>query len=100
MQAGQTKAFVLRTDEACSVSGTGSIINPAIQVKSFRVSVCRWLHGQGGRLTEGRNLTVNYLAVGKVPASAESFGGTMTLKPKTHPRGFGPKGGAAQEAQW
>jgi len=89
-QAGQTKAFVLRTDEACSVSGTGSIINPSNPSQKLpRTQYAGGYTVKADGLTEGRNLTVNYLAVGKVPASAESFGGTMTLKPEN------PSGGAS-----
>jgi hypothetical protein len=87
-QAGQTKAFVLRTDEACSVAGTGSIINP--NNPSQRLPRTQYAGGytiKADGLTEGRNLSINYLALGKVPASAESFGGSMTLKPENPSRG-------------
>ncbi len=82
-QAGRTQAYVLRTNEACSVSGTGSIVNPSNPGQKLP----RTQYGGGftvkeDGLAEGRTLTVNYLAVGKVPASSESFSGSMMLKPE------------------
>ncbi|TNF50762.1 MAG: hypothetical protein EP309_12385, partial [Gammaproteobacteria bacterium] len=90
-QAGRTKAFVLRTNEQCSVSGTGSIINP--NNPSQKLPRTQYAGGftvkENGQV-EGSTLSVNFLAMGKVPASAEAFSGGMTLKPEN------PSPGAAE----
>lgn len=90
-QAGRTKAFVLRTNEQCSVSGTGNIVNP--NNPSQKMPRTQYAGGftvkENGQV-EGNTLSVNYLAMGKVPASAEAFSGSMTLKPEN------PSPGAAE----
>jgi hypothetical protein len=90
-QAGRTQALVLRTNEQCSVKGTGAIVNPSNPGQ--RMPRAQYAGGftvkENGQV-EGNTLSVNYLAVGKVPASSESFGGGMTLKPEN------PSPGAAE----
>ena len=90
-QAGRTQAFVLRTNEQCSVSGTGQIVNPANPGQPLP----RTQYAGGFTVTPngevaGQSLRVNYLALGKVPASTEAFSGGMTLKPEN------PSPGAAE----
>ena len=90
-QAGRTQAFVLRTNEQCSVSGTGQIVNPANPGQPLP----RTQYAGGFTVTpsgevEGQTLRVNYLALGKVPASTEAFSGRMVLKPEN------PSPGAAE----
>jgi hypothetical protein len=90
-QAGRTHALVLRTNEQCSVKGTGSIVNPSNP--SQKMPRAQYAGGytvkENGQV-EGNTLSMNYLAVGKVPASSESFSGGMTLKPEN------PSPGAAE----
>ncbi len=90
-QAGRTTAYVLRTNEQCSVSGTGGIVNPANP--SQKLPRAQYAGGftvkENGRV-DASTLSVNYLALGKVPASTSTFSGAMTLKPEN------PSPGAAE----
>lgn len=82
-QAGVTKALVLRTDEACSVQGNGSIVNPQnASQKLLRTQYAGGFTEKKDGTTQAGTLKVNYLAVGKVPASETSFQGSVTLKPE------------------
>jgi len=90
-QAGRTQALVLRTNEQCSVSGTGSIVNPNNPSQKLpRTQYAGGFTVRDNGQVEGNTLSVNYLALGKVPASSESFSGGMMLKPEN------PSPGAAE----
>jgi hypothetical protein len=68
--------------ESCAVTGNGALINPANGKKLQRTQYAGgWVVKSTG-FTEGNTLTVNYLTVGKVPASTSAFGGSMMLKPE------------------
>ncbi len=68
--------------ESCAVTGNGALINPANGKKLQRTQYAGgWVVKSGG-FTEGSTLSVNYLTVGKVPASTAAFGGSMMLKPE------------------
>lgn len=70
------------TNESCAVTGTGSLINPANGKKVPRTQYSGgWIVKSDG-FTDGANLAVNYLALGKVPASNSRFSGSMMLKPE------------------
>jgi hypothetical protein len=80
-QAGKS-GLLTRTDEACAVAGTGALINPQNAQKLPRAQYAGgWVVKPDG-FTEGNTMSVNYLAVGKVAASAGAFGGSMILKPE------------------
>ena len=67
--------------ESCSVTGNGALINPSNGKKLQRTQYAGgWVVKSDG-FTDGTNLTVNYLAVGKVAASNNGFAGSMMLKP-------------------
>jgi len=90
-QAGRTQALVLRTNEQCSVSGTGSIVNPSNPNQKLpRTQYAGGFTVRENGQVEANTLSVNYLALGKVPASSESFSGGMVLKPEN------PSTGAAE----
>jgi hypothetical protein len=73
--------------ESCAVTGNGALINPANGKKLQRTQYAGgWVVKSGG-FTEGNTLTVNYLTVGKVPASNMAFGGSMMLKPEVKSTG-------------
>lgn len=81
-QAGRTKlGGLVRVERGCQVSGNGSVVAPGGATKP-RVQY------QGGYLvksdgsTDASTIAVEYLALGKVPASSAKFGGMMTLKPE------------------
>ncbi len=70
------------TNETCAVTGNGALINPSNGQKLQRTQYAGgWVVKSDG-FTDGANLAVNYLAVGKVPASNARFGGSMMLKPE------------------
>ncbi len=68
--------------ESCSVTGNGALINPSNGQKLQRAQYAGgWVVKSDG-FTDGTNMTVNYLAVGKVAASNNSFAGSLMLKPE------------------
>jgi hypothetical protein len=67
--------------ESCSVTGNGALVNPTNKQKLQRTQYSGgWVVKSDG-FTDGANMAVNYLALGKVPASNGRFAGTMMLKP-------------------
>ncbi len=79
---GATSGIISGQSESCAVSGNGALINPANGQKLQRTQYAGgWVVKSDG-FTDGAKLTVNYLALGKVPASNGSFTGSMMLKPE------------------
>jgi hypothetical protein len=73
--------------ESCAVTGNGALINPANGKKLQRTQYAGgWVVKSDG-FTEGSTMAVNYLTVGKVPASNANFGGSMMLKPEVKSTG-------------
>ncbi len=73
--------------ESCAVTGNGLLINPANSQKLPRTQYAGgWVVKPDG-FTDGGTLTVNYLALGKVPASSTNFTGAMMLKPEVPSNG-------------
>jgi hypothetical protein len=69
-------------NESCAVTGNGVLINPSNGQKLQRTQYAGgWVVKSDG-FSDGANLAVNYLAVGKVPASNGRFAGSMMLKPE------------------
>lgn len=81
-QAGHSHLLVLHTNRACGVSGSGAIINPANGQKIPRTQYVGGYTVQPDGSTDGSTLSINYLSVGKVPASATQFSGSMNLRPE------------------
>ncbi|MDR3473078.1 MAG: hypothetical protein P4M09_15565 [Devosia sp.] len=81
-QAGRSSLLVFHTDRACEVSGNGSIINPANQQKLQRTQYVGGYTVKADGSTDGGAMSINYLALGKAPASMTQFSGTMNLKPE------------------
>jgi hypothetical protein len=81
-QAGRSNLLVFHTDRACEVSGNGSIINPANQQKLPRTQYVGGYTVKADGSTDGGAMSINYLAVGKAPASSTQFSGSMNLKPE------------------
>jgi hypothetical protein len=68
--------------ESCAVTGNGALINPANGQKLQRAQYAGgWVVKSDG-FTDGSTLVINYLALGKVPASNSTFAGSMMLKPE------------------
>ncbi len=68
--------------ESCAVTGNGALLNPNTGQKLQRTQYAGgWVVKSDG-FTDGANMTVNYLALGKVPASGGGFAGSMMLKPE------------------
>jgi hypothetical protein len=80
--AGYTQFLVVRSDKACAVAGSGSIVNPANQQALPRTQYSGGYTVEADGYTEGSGLAVNYLALGKVAPSAGAFSGSMNLKPE------------------
>jgi hypothetical protein len=76
-----TAGIVSGQAESCAVTGNGALVNPANGQKLQRTQYSGgWIVKSDG-FTDGANMAVNYLALGKVPASNGRFAGTMMLKP-------------------
>ena len=77
-----TAGIITRQDQSCSVTGTGALVNPANGQKLQRTQYAGgWVEKQNG-FADGAGMSTNYLALGKVPASNGSFGGSLMLKPE------------------
>lgn len=81
-QAGRSNLIVFRSDRACAVTGSGSIINPTSQQKLPRTKYVGGFITKADGATDGTTLSVNYMALGKVPPSATPFSGSLNLKPE------------------
>ncbi len=81
-QAGRTHLLVLHTNRACGVAGTGDIINPGNGQKIPRAQYVGGYTVQPDGSTDGSTMSINYLSVGKVPASATQFSGSLNLRPQ------------------
>ena len=80
--AGYTQFLVVRSDKACAVAGSGSIVNPANQQVLPRTQYSGGYTVNADGYTDGSGLAVNYLALGRVAPSAGAFSGSMNLKPE------------------
>lgn len=79
---GATAGIISGQNESCAVTGNGALINPSNGQKLQRTQYAGgWVVKSDG-FTDGASLTVNYLALGKVPASNGRFAGSMMLKPE------------------
>lgn len=77
-----TAGFVSGQAESCAVAGNGALVNPSNGQKLQRTQYSGgWVVKTDG-FTDGSTMALNYLAVGKVPASNSRFAGTMMLKPE------------------
>lgn len=75
--AGYTQFLVVRSDKACAVAGSGSIVNPASQALLPRTQYSGGYTVNSDGFTDGSGLAVNYLALGKVAPSAGAFSGSL-----------------------
>lgn len=80
--AGYTQFLVVRSDKACAVAGSGSIVNPANQALLPRTQYSGGYTVNADGYTDGDGMSVNYLALGKVAPSTGTFSGSMNLKPE------------------
>lgn len=79
---GAEGGIISGTNESCAVTGNGALINPANGQKLQRTQYAGgWVVKSDG-FTDGAQMSVNYLALGKVPASTGRFAGSMMLKPE------------------
>jgi len=81
-QAGRSHLLILHTDRACEVSGNGSIINPSNGQKLPRTQYLGGYTVKADGSTDGSSMSINYLALGKAPASTTQFSGAMNLRPE------------------
>lgn len=74
---------LLRSDEECAVSGDGFIINPRNPNQKLpRTQYAGGFTVKADGSTDLSRVTVNYLPLGKVPASSETLAGVLNLKPE------------------
>jgi hypothetical protein len=79
---GAIGGIISSQSESCAVTGNGALINPQNGQKLQRTQYAGgWVVKSDG-FTDGATLAVNYLALGKVPASNGKFAGSMMLKPE------------------
>lgn len=77
-----TAGIISGQAESCAVAGNGALINPSNGAKLQRSQYSGgWVVKSDG-FSDGANLAVNYLALGKVAASNSRFAGSMMLKPE------------------
>jgi hypothetical protein len=79
---GATAGMISGRNESCAVTGTGAMLNPNTGQKLQRTQYAGGWVVKGDGFTDGANLKVNYLALGKVPASSGGFSGSLMLKPE------------------
>ncbi|MFM2374282.1 MAG: hypothetical protein RLZZ234_277 [Candidatus Parcubacteria bacterium] len=75
-----TTSYFKRKDETCAISGTGAVVGGG--KKHQRVQYAGGFIVKTDGHTDAGTMKVNYLAVGKVPASEGGFGGNLKLKPE------------------
>jgi hypothetical protein len=74
---------LVKANEECAVSGNGSIINPRDPSQQFpRTQYSGGYMVQPDGATDMSKVAVNYLPVGKVPASTANLKGVIQLKPE------------------
>ena len=79
---GAQGGLIAGTNESCAVTGNGALINPANGQKLQRTQYAGgWVVKSDG-FSDGAQMAVNYLALGKVPASNARFAGSLMLKPE------------------
>ena len=79
---GAQSGLISGTNESCAVTGNGALINPSNGQKLQRTQYAGgWVVKSDG-FTDGAQLSVNYLALGKVAASGARFAGSLMLKPE------------------
>jgi hypothetical protein len=82
---GGTSALggLVKGNEECAVTGNGTIINPRNPAEKFpRTQYSGGFIVQPNGATDMSKVLVNYLAVGKVPASSGNLTGVIKLKPE------------------
>jgi hypothetical protein len=79
---GAVGGIISGQNESCAVTGNGALINPANGQKLQRTQYAGgWVVKSDG-FADGASMSVNYLALGKVPASNGRFAGSLMLKPE------------------
>ncbi|HEX4296725.1 MAG TPA: hypothetical protein VHZ56_01760, partial [Devosia sp.] len=82
--AGHTDLFVIKKDKVCAFqNGSGSsIVNPKNGQLLPRTQFVGSYTVTADGTTDGTAMSLNYLALGTVPASQAQFGGSLNLKPE------------------
>ena len=82
--AGHTDLFVMRKDKVCAFQNGsgGSILNPKTNQWLPRAQFLGAYTVTADGTTDGKAMSMNYLALGTVPASQMQFGGSLNLKPE------------------
>lgn len=82
--AGHTELFIMRKDKVCAfqTGSGGSIFNPKTSQWLPRTQFVGAYTVTADGSTDGKAMSINYLAVGTVPPSQTQFGGSLNLKPE------------------
>ncbi len=82
--AGHTDLMILRKDKVCAFQNgsSGSIINPKTNQWLPRTQFVGAYTVTADGTTDGKAMSINYLALGTVPPSQAQFGGSLNLKPE------------------
>jgi hypothetical protein len=82
--AGHTDLFIVRKDKVCAfqTGSGGSILNPKTQQWLPRTQFVGSYTVTSTGATDGKDMSINYLALGTVAPSATQFGGSLNLKPE------------------
>ncbi|MEO8756372.1 MAG: hypothetical protein ABI398_01285 [Devosia sp.] len=82
--AGHTDLMILRKDKVCAfqTGSGGSIFNPKSSQWLPRSQFVGSYTVTADGSTDGKALSINYLALGTVPPSQSQFGGSLNLKPQ------------------
>jgi len=82
--AGHTDLFVMRKDKVCAFQNGsgGSILNPKSNQWLPRTQFTGAYTVTADGTTDGKAMSINYLALGTVPPSQTPFDGSLNLKPE------------------
>ena len=82
--AGRTDLFIVRKDKVCGfqTGSSGSILNPNTKQWLPRTQYVGAYTVTADGTTDGKALSINYLALGNVPPSQAQFAGSLNLKPE------------------
>lgn len=86
--AGRSKWYVLKTDEACGIAGSGAVVNPGTGQPLPRTQYAGgFVVKSDTGYVDAHTIAVNYLPLGKAPAASAQFGGSLVMKPENPSKG-------------
>ena len=82
--AGHTDLLIMRKDKVCAFQqgSNGAVFNPKSSQWLPRAQYVGAYTVTSDGTTDGKAMSINYLALGNVPPSSTQFGGSLNLKPE------------------